>query len=898
MGIFDPKADTSVAFEQPVQQPQSMGLALANVGTDIAGSVLRAKAEGGSGGAGADTDAWAIHQFELDIQKANAARAKGNQALANRLESAALLNAQKNGLSYDKNLEGTYSALTGRPGEELLFSEEEIMENRIMETPEYEGEFTATYATHPNATTEERHQLAMAGVARMQGRAALMLDQSIGWTTEKRASFEADIEKFETKTLGYLVKMAEQNGYADLQSIRQARVTWEQTKSGFLAMRPEGVTTEQWKPFEARMSQVDAVFDTLEEISTEEGISALAASELARGIQSKEDWTPGMKLIAKQYFKDGLATGAIAPTEVREMVGNLIYEDFEPSNGQPTGFDEDGNPVEEPLPKSVTDTLSGEDAEASFTRAKNIAKVVGSGDTTKVTTDPTYRNDFFKTTQVAFASMSKIGKENRRFISADGIAQVFNGQIVEGIRKAGTTDPVKARATADMGFNALDNQYAIASTQLSNSLSGTILRLDTQGNIVLNREELLSRTSPEMFNQIEQAANDFYDGNVLALLKDRGMRARMVPIEGGGFRQATAVQLPSEVYEGLGDLETIRGQLRSVKAINNKRQEFRLLRDEFTEETPGSNDNFEGSQGGDTLSSTRLVQLIDKTEGGADYDTLFKFSNREGGAFAGTSVSQMTLGELSDFSQGEYADWSKGQLGYVATPMGRYQIVGSTLRQTMKEMGLPRNMRFTPQVQDAMFHHLAKKALSGKDSPAAKREALRGVWEGFKSVSNQELDRAIAEFEGTEAPSYTDLQNSQNMQAAPSSQTGRPQTRRNQTGSEASASMETPQVDTPDLSGGAGGSIEGFTPQGTPVSSEATTEEASRSAQEDKESSSKINEQQRNRVLRILKAQGVDTDAIAKFDSMEAAQEAINNGTLKDGDLYEVNGEIEVVEKA
>jgi len=889
MGIFDPKADTSVAYEQPVQQPQSMGLALANVGTDIAGGILRAKVSGQGGGQGEDySDEWAMAQFQTDLQKANAARAEGKKALADRIESTALLNAQRNGLAYNKDLEATYSALTGRPGEELLFSEEEIMENRIMETPEYEAAFTSTYATDPDVSSEKRHQLAMSQVARQQGQASIMLDQSIQWTQGKRDAFFSAVDDFENAALGTLNQMAQKNGFADLQSIRQARAVWEQTKSGFLSMRPEGVKAEQWKQFEARMSQVDAVFDNLEEISTEEGVSALAASELARGIQNKEDWTPGMKLIAKQYFKDGLATGAIAPTEVREMVGSLIYEDFEPSNGQPTGFDPDGNPVEEPLPKSVTDTLSGEDAEASFDRAKNITKLTGSGDTSKVTTDPTYRNDFFKTTQVAFAAMSKIGKENRRFVSADGISEVFNGQIVEGLRKAGTTDPVKARATAEMGFNALDNQFAIASTQLSNSLQGTILRLDPQGNLVLNREEILSRTTPEMFNQIEQAANDFYGGNVLALLKDRGMKARMVPVEGGGFRQATAVNLPSEVYEGLGDLETIRGQLRSVKAIKNKRDEFRVLRDEFTEE---ADNNLEGSQGGDTLRSLdyegNTLDLIKEFEGfretpywdvnafrvGYGSDTITKPDGTVVQVREGMSVSREDAERDLRRRTQEFATGAKRQVGSEV-----WTSYPSNVRAALTSIAY--NYGSLPE-------RILEEARSGDVNALA--SAVEGLAGDNDGVNRDRRLKEAAIIRGGPMDENGQLVYTPRP-------VGRPQTRRNQAGG--AASVDIPDVDTPELSGGGGGSIEGVDAQTASVEATSTSQEASRSAEEDKESASKINEQQRNRVLRILKAQGVDTDVIAKFDSMEAAQEAINNGTLSDGDLYEVNGEIEVVEKA
>lgn len=160
--------------------------------------------------------------------------------------------------------------------------------------------------------------------------------------------------------------------------------------------------------------------------------------------------------------------------------------------------------------------------------------------------------------------------------------------------------------------------------------------------------------------------------------------------------------------------------------------------------------------GGDvsTPGTAPLQRLVDKTEGGAAYDTLYGFSQRE--KFAGVDVSSMTIGELKSFSSpnGAYAQWVKGKVGRVATPMGRYQIVGSTLKQAAAEMGLPDDTVFNEQTQDAMFAHLARKRLSGPRTPEGKREALRAEWDGFKHVSDGELDAAIASFErgGIAAP--------------------------------------------------------------------------------------------------------------------------------------------------
>lgn len=143
-----------------------------------------------------------------------------------------------------------------------------------------------------------------------------------------------------------------------------------------------------------------------------------------------------------------------------------------------------------------------------------------------------------------------------------------------------------------------------------------------------------------------------------------------------------------------------------------------------------------------------LLGLIDKTEGAGNYDTLFGHS-QNGGRFDGVRVSEKTIGQLFDFSNpsGEYGQWVKESVGRVATPMGRYQIVGTTLRNAAAEMGLSPDTKFTPQTQDAIAAHLARRRLASARSPAAKRAAMRAEWEGFKHVSDEALDAAIAQFE-------------------------------------------------------------------------------------------------------------------------------------------------------
>lgn len=89
-------------------------------------------------------------------------------------------------------------------------------------------------------------------------------------------------------------------------------------------------------------------------------------------------------------------------------------------------------------------------------------------------------------------------------------------------------------------------------------------------------------------------------------------------------------------------------------------------------------------------------------ESGGDYNALFGFSNRPGGAFAGTNLTDMTVDQALAFADpnGPYGQHVKGQVGRVATPMGAYQVVGSTLRAAKDGLGLTGNERMTPELQD------------------------------------------------------------------------------------------------------------------------------------------------------------------------------------------------------
>ncbi len=97
-------------------------------------------------------------------------------------------------------------------------------------------------------------------------------------------------------------------------------------------------------------------------------------------------------------------------------------------------------------------------------------------------------------------------------------------------------------------------------------------------------------------------------------------------------------------------------------------------------------------------------------ESGGDYNALYGYANRGSGPFGGVKVTDMTINQVLDFTDpsGPYAQSVKGQIGRVATPTGAYQVVGRTLRDAVRGLGLTGNERYDEATQDLIGQWIYK----------------------------------------------------------------------------------------------------------------------------------------------------------------------------------------------
>ena len=123
---------------------------------------------------------------------------------------------------------------------------------------------------------------------------------------------------------------------------------------------------------------------------------------------------------------------------------------------------------------------------------------------------------------------------------------------------------------------------------------------------------------------------------------------------------------------------------------------------------------------------------IMRPESRGDYDALWNYQNRPGGDFEQIKITDMTVDEALHFSSSKgsnYGNYVQSELnkikpgsGVFATPMGAFQVVGRTLKDAKRGLGLSGDEKMTPAMQDLIGQYIyntqGTKAWAGYKGPA------------------------------------------------------------------------------------------------------------------------------------------------------------------------------------
>ena len=854
--LFAPKLQSEVAYERPVEQPSMLG-ALAGLGGDFLQSYSASQRRGGtSGSTKVDPQ---LGTFAKGLERVEAIRNEKGEQAALIAERQLASNFAMQGVEFDTDYQNVYTKTTGRAWAGYGRDNEDFMREQALQDSQVQASYIASYSLLPqDATDEQRIEYAIGQKAALQASADVIArskaEQGYQWSVQTEAAYGNAIDTFLNTNLGALVANQKQGGSVGPQALANLTASWSQLKVG--VSRPRGVTDDQWKSTQAKITSIDNLLTTLTKASSSDVLFEEITTAFAGALIAEDGGSTESILAAATAIKDPTSLTNLMGGNVESFimdVGKSINLDITQPQlfghiAEQTGLGEtpSGDITIDTLPTAIKSKVEGLTPQQYYDGLKASGQLTKLSDTNTLQR-PEGRQQFVE--NAAGIGAVLMSMENDDFLSAAFLKElVGNPQFVQNVKTLDGVDPEGATVARTYVRSGLNTELARQQRNLA-AVEATSIATWNGSNYTISPEDLASKVGNRRAEDFNRSLQKNYGGDILSGVRD-------------GFRRMNDV---TDVVQlaGLYNLEGAVDRRDAIGVINE------TLKGLAVEEPTQVQNN--GVQ-------STTASLIERYEsGGGGYDTLFGQAQGSGGPFEGYKVSQKTLGELYEFSnpsgaQGTYGAYVKATnpKEVLATPMGRFQFVGTTLKEVAKKMGLPDDTVFNKETQDAMFLFLARDVMAGK-SQAGKIKALRNTWDGFNKASDAELIQMIAEVEGgnpnlggggTTTPEYTPRVTTTELPPAPAGVTSEPVV---------SATAPTTSL----------------RPQASPeaVSAEAELPEELSGSLSDKGLVRVINSPayspELQRLLQALRVDPEQTFGVADLDELEAAQA---DGRLKAGD--------------
>lgn len=912
-GILSPVLGDGVQGTSPTRQTSGV-----EVAADLIGAF--ANSVGSSRGGNGPSFTEQQHQIEVanrqqlskEYERANQLRTQGFSSEADKVIRHAHIEftkiTGKNPLDdAGKNMYRSSTGDTGDP-EFAGMSEDERAIAQVKKSADYQMYYMAAPADMPE---EDKVKFA---IQETQQRALDNANVARTASQWKNGGQERALRTLQS-TLGAATSIVGQNpSMLSLDMVQQSRAEFESFK--VMYQPPQGLSADDRKDWGEALGRADNFFKYLEsvhgtgDIESRNKLGAAYDFSAVADMILKTDSTVGGRLISSSIRKG-------EPLAIQNLItqnqGNArALEIFNETFKMPMP-DVGGQITSDP---AAVDKAYGDKIGSMASNEKRLAAIASSALNNKVDlsseikSNPEIRNDWLDSTLTAISAVSSLDSAGTMdWIQSSDYTQIFTNEFFSNLDSFSQVDPESAGFIRGRAAEALSKQAMVLSQHLGSmeaSNGGIFIWDQTQGTFRLNpNPTAFFSNAVEGAGAVQRAVDTYYGGDINAMIADKGgklLRDAAIPdmrvpnavtgvmdykFSPEKQRMANAGTVLSNYFR----MPVAQNAPKYAQALKTNETMFsKLMGDALApqdQETPGVfSQTTQNNQPNTFNVASKTAEIMDRHEGGGDYNTLFGHSQRANGAFAGVQPSNMTIAELLDFTKpsGAYGQWVKGKVGRVATPIGRFQFVGSTIREVAKDLGIDiNNTVFDENTQNQFFNHYANKVLGDKQGASA-RAALRGAWEGFKNVPDVDLDVAINEIRNggaTFGPGMTYGGSPQGFAPLVSSGGLLPPQ-----GSTSGETREEPVGPSSLFGGGStsGGGASGTVTQEAPQGASTGTTEASRSstAQQDAAIASESAE-----VLRNL---GLAQDTPV-FNSYKELREADRKGELKDGQIVVVNGQ-------
>jgi hypothetical protein len=565
--LFAPKLQSEVAYERPVEQPSMLG-ALAGLGGDFLQSYSASQRRSGGASGSTKVDPQ-LGTFAKGLERVEAIRNEKGEQAALIAERQLATNFAMQGVEFDTDYQNVYTKTTGRVWAGYGRNNEDFMREQALQDPQVQASYVASYALLPqDSTDEQRIEYAIGQKATLQASADVIArskaEQGYQWSVQTEAAYGNAIDTFLNTNLGALVSTQKQGGTVGPQALANLGASWSQLKVG--VSRPSGVSDDQWKSTQAKITSIDNLLTTLTKASSsdvlfEEITRAFASALIAEGGGSTESI-----LAAASAIKDPASLRDISGLsgrvdELIMKVGrSLNLEITQPQLfghiAEQTGLGETvgGNITLDKLPASIASKVEGLSPQQFYDGLE------ASGQLTKLTDAsalqrPEGRQQFVENSAGIGAVLMGMGNDD--FLSASFLKElVGNRQFIQNVKTLDSVDPEGATVARTYVRSGLNTELVRQQRNLA-AIDATSVASWNGSNYVIDQDQLRAKTATSRVEGFNRSMQKYYGGDVVAGIRD-GFRG----VIGDGYTDV--VQLA-----GLYNLEGALDRRDAIGVIND-----------------------------------------------------------------------------------------------------------------------------------------------------------------------------------------------------------------------------------------------------------------------------------------------------------------------------------------
>ena len=526
-GIFAPTLQSEVSPEQAVEQP-SMLAAVAG----LSGDFLRTMGSSRGSSSGSTKIDPNLAVFQQGMERVEAIRDRQGESAALIAERQLASNFAMKGIDFGTEYKNVYTTTTGRPWAGYGLDTDAFMLEQAKADPQVQASYIASYALLPqDATEDQRIEYAIGQKAQLQASADVIArsksEQGYAWSVQTEAAYGTAIDTFLNANLGSLVSTTQQGGKVGPQALANLGASWAQLKVG--VSRPSGVSDDQWKSTQEKITSIDNLLTTLTKASSTDVLFEEITSAFANAMLAEGEGSTASILAAATAIKDPATLATLAGEGMNTFVmglggsinlditqpqlfGHIVQQSATGLGGTPSG-----NITLDTLPASVASKVEGLSPQQFYDGLKASGQLTKMVDANALQR-PEGRQQFVE--NAAGIGAVLMSMKNEDFLSASFLTElVGNPQFIKNVNALDAVDPEGATVSRTYVRSGLNTEMVRQQRNLA-AIEATSTATWNGSNYVIDQEQLRTKVPTSRIEDFNRSLQKNYGGDILSGVRD------------------------------------------------------------------------------------------------------------------------------------------------------------------------------------------------------------------------------------------------------------------------------------------------------------------------------------------------------------------------------------------